>query len=611
MKLCNLTLLLTLTLVFLKPPPILPEDNFNLIQINPVGQPCRSNRECHRNLFCIMSSCRCPQNSIWCVNNQACLKCPPGWFEYGNKCFFISMFKTNWYNAKIACMKKKSHLLMVESDMVLDFSMEFFRQHHLSGSFYVGAKAETLHSNWTWLNGKSIPSYGYMWSECYAPSNTGGNSLKLSEGCATLTEYGLDDVNCLNFHKFICVLNEKNKMFDNKNNFYGKTNKLFWNSFERKKRSVIWKKCRYDYECPFSLICSNNTCKCNNGSVYSFELKRCMDETSFEDLDYLASGNGHDYYASKSGMTWFQAYRFSVEKNWNMLVLKDPILLLNFIDFLVKKNLHQPFWIGGIMVQDSLNWVDATQIEKEPWFRLFNNCGNKTQENDKELKCLVIEGFRVNLRECTLKFYFIIFNGNLTNMIQLTNFETTSSPSTVPMERLIINRTIIIRDILEISRINGLSLLKYFVGTIDVTEISELILKIFRENSDFDYEEGFWKSDEMHHNFTIIGYKIKERNYISENETIKNYNITEFLRSIKNKDQEIFNKIPTNLGIPKINLKVYEEIISRREIRPNQEKINVKECNTTTEISSEKCKIFEKIDENDRISTKSYFLTED
>ena len=43
------------------------------------------------------------------------------------------------------------------------------------------------------------------WSECFSPSNTGGSSLKLSESCATLNEFGLDDVNCLIDKKFICV----------------------------------------------------------------------------------------------------------------------------------------------------------------------------------------------------------------------------------------------------------------------------------------------------------------------------------------------------------------------------------------------------------------------
>ena len=43
----------------------------------------------------------------------------------------------NWNNAKNFCIERKSSLLIVESDMVLDFSIKFFQQNKLSESFYV------------------------------------------------------------------------------------------------------------------------------------------------------------------------------------------------------------------------------------------------------------------------------------------------------------------------------------------------------------------------------------------------------------------------------------------------------------------------------------------
>ena len=46
----------------------------------------------------------------------------------------------NWNNAKNFCIKKKSSLLIVESNMVLDFSIKFFQQNKLTESFYVFLK---------------------------------------------------------------------------------------------------------------------------------------------------------------------------------------------------------------------------------------------------------------------------------------------------------------------------------------------------------------------------------------------------------------------------------------------------------------------------------------
>lgn len=68
--------------------------------------------------------------------------------------------------------------------------------------------------------------------------------------------------------------------------------------------------------------------------------------TLLKDLNYLASENQYDYYLSKSSVTWYEAYDYSKKIDWNLLVLKDPVKILNFLDFLTKSNNRQTYWVN-------------------------------------------------------------------------------------------------------------------------------------------------------------------------------------------------------------------------------------------------------------------------
>lgn len=64
-----------------------------------------------------------------------------------------------------------------------------------------------------------------------------------------------------------------------------------------------------------------------------------------KNLKYFASGIENDIYMSKSTLTWFEAYKFSRENDWNLLVFKDNNLLLNFIHFVAKQKLRKSYWV--------------------------------------------------------------------------------------------------------------------------------------------------------------------------------------------------------------------------------------------------------------------------
>ena len=55
------------------------------------------------------------------------------------------------------------------------------------------------------MNGNQIPASGPWWTECRVPSNTYGDSYRLSEGCVEMNKYGLNDISCSSLReRFIC-----------------------------------------------------------------------------------------------------------------------------------------------------------------------------------------------------------------------------------------------------------------------------------------------------------------------------------------------------------------------------------------------------------------------
>lgn len=64
-------------------------------------------------------------------------KCPVDWIDHKDACYFISRYRKKWSEARNDCLMKGGELLMIDSNLVLDFSIDFFTKFKLSNSYFV------------------------------------------------------------------------------------------------------------------------------------------------------------------------------------------------------------------------------------------------------------------------------------------------------------------------------------------------------------------------------------------------------------------------------------------------------------------------------------------
>ncbi|RNA08572.1 lysine-specific demethylase PHF2, partial [Brachionus plicatilis] len=469
------------------------EGNFGLLRLK-YGQPCKADYECSTGFRCMDSSCRCPKNSVWSNEHQRCKVCPYRWLPFNDKCYFISDTKKDWHGAKLECEHRKSSLLVIEPEHVLDFSINFFNACRLTSSFYVGAKADVLPGNWTWLNGKSIPSSGHIWANCYSPTKSGDDALKLVNGCALLGKFGLSASNCQTRESFICYQDENSK--------------FKMSPFTQVKHSFqimneIEKKCNYDYQCPHGQKCIQSICSCDPGSVYAFGSKKCIDSQIVGFVDYLATKQSDDLFVSNNTLTWYDAYMWSLSNKWNLYAPKNLLDLIHLSEFLAQNNLEGPFWIGGIRIDNSNFWIDKKRIEDGPWFRSFKNC-NFNLANSVENLCLAIEKNELVFRDCLSDFKFIAFEGSLNNSIDLADFNIS-----LPLVR--ITRTLTLRNVIVVTPLpSGIRMRRSseLVSPI-LTQVQDLVIRHMQTIFVSYTCTGFWISNaDGSFSLTLVAFKV-------------------------------------------------------------------------------------------------------
>nr|QDG00792.1 lysine-specific demethylase PHF2-1 [Brachionus koreanus] len=470
------TLTLSVLVILLKPS----SGHFGSIRLK-YGQPCKSDYECSTSFKCIDSSCRCPKNSVWSLWHQRCKVCPYQWVPYNDQCYFISNFKKDWYGAKFECEKRKSSLLVIGPEHVLDFSINFFSTFRLDGQFHIGAKADVLPSNWTWLSGESIPSSGHIWSDCYSPMRNDADPLKLTHGCALVSKFGLSTSNCRNVERFICYNDENTKRGQS---VFTKVE----HSFEI--MNLIEKRCKYDYQCVHGQQCLNNICQCQPGSIYAYASRKCLQGTVVGFIDYLASKQHHDLFVSKFEMSWFDGYMWTETNKMNLFAPKNLLDLVHLLEFVGQNNLQGPFWIGGIRIGTSNFLVDRTLITDGPWFRSFKNCpaGSLNPPVQAENLCLAIDKNELVFLDCLNDYKFIAFDGSLKNSINLTQLN-------IPLPVVVLTRTIVIVDVIIVNpRVGPLRSMALQTDSPILEEIKNLILGQMRTIFISYTCIGFWIS---------------------------------------------------------------------------------------------------------------------
>ncbi|XP_042308807.1 hepatic lectin-like [Sceloporus undulatus] len=117
-------------------------------------------------------------------------------WEYCNgKCYYFSLQKTSWMDAKIQCAERNSHLAIIENIGEQNF-LQIRTRHE---RYWIGLSDIKVEGHWTWLDGRDSLSGFTYWARG-EPNNDGGR-----ENCAHLwTDGKWNDVYCTYPCYYIC-----------------------------------------------------------------------------------------------------------------------------------------------------------------------------------------------------------------------------------------------------------------------------------------------------------------------------------------------------------------------------------------------------------------------
>ncbi|VDH95787.1 C-type lectin domain family 10 member A [Mytilus galloprovincialis] len=109
--------------------------------------------------------------------NEKSRRCPDGWREYKNHCYFFSSEKKSWHEAEGKCRKMGGYLVKVTSSAENSWLVNTITSKKvIQQNYWIGA-ADFKETEWTWVIDLSKLRYS-NWNSGQ-PNNAGGN-----EDCA-------------------------------------------------------------------------------------------------------------------------------------------------------------------------------------------------------------------------------------------------------------------------------------------------------------------------------------------------------------------------------------------------------------------------------------------
>lgn len=87
--------------------------------------------------------------------------CEVNWVFFKDSCYFQSTAGQNWQNAENMCVRKKSHLVVVNNLDELEFLSSIVK---LSTSYWIGL-VEKDEGQWSWVDGTDYKAYDHFWDE--------------------------------------------------------------------------------------------------------------------------------------------------------------------------------------------------------------------------------------------------------------------------------------------------------------------------------------------------------------------------------------------------------------------------------------------------------------
>ncbi|XP_031150881.1 galactose-specific lectin nattectin-like isoform X2 [Sander lucioperca] len=127
--------------------------------------------------------------------------CPPGWTQFGSRCFSFNIQGKSWTDAEIFCLSAGGNLASVHSEEEYFFLRDFIRR--VSGAnriSWIGGFDSVKEGVWMWSDG-SIFDYK-QWA-AGEPNNLGG-----VEHCLEMNYLDkLNDRPCQTVYPFLCSKN--------------------------------------------------------------------------------------------------------------------------------------------------------------------------------------------------------------------------------------------------------------------------------------------------------------------------------------------------------------------------------------------------------------------
>ncbi|XP_061871328.1 hepatic lectin-like [Colius striatus] len=117
------------------------------------------------------------------------------WEYFGGKCYYFSLSRTSWHEAKARCEEMHSHLAVIDSHAKQNFVTFRTRNER----FWIGLTDENAEGEWEWVDGTDYKTTFTFWKEG-EPNNSGSN-----EDCAHVWVSGeWNDVHCTFKCYYIC-----------------------------------------------------------------------------------------------------------------------------------------------------------------------------------------------------------------------------------------------------------------------------------------------------------------------------------------------------------------------------------------------------------------------
>ncbi|XP_039674348.1 galactose-specific lectin nattectin-like isoform X1 [Perca fluviatilis] len=142
----------------------------------------------------------CLSSGLLTAYGEPC--CPPGWTQFGSRCFAFYIQTKTWSDAEAFCISAGGNLASIHSDKEHGFIKDFiFQVTGAQTTAWIGGTDAVKPLTWFWSDGSKFDYASWNAGE---PNNAGGN-----EFCLTMNWGGAswNDWACTNKAAFVCSKN--------------------------------------------------------------------------------------------------------------------------------------------------------------------------------------------------------------------------------------------------------------------------------------------------------------------------------------------------------------------------------------------------------------------